>query len=250
MLAGSVTAPGTPSGLACTWVAVISCCLLPRSGDRARSRVRGAGERLVLVVLRGLQLAELATHALARLAQLVLELSQLAGAAADELELAVDVAERLLQQLAAALRRSTSSRRSCARTSARASSAVSSVFSSSRETPSRSFRRITSRRRSTSASRVEPVLTRRPRGRLGEQPDLLVVADRARRGADQAGDVADAQAELARRLTACSPTLARRQLVGAAALGRCGRGAGAAGTRTCRAARPPRAPTGRRACWR
>ena len=46
---------------------------------------------------------------------------------------------------------STSSRRSCARTSARASSAVSRVLSSSSETPSRSFRRITSRSRSTSA---------------------------------------------------------------------------------------------------
>ena len=59
--------------------------------------------------------------------------------------------ERLAQQLAPARRGRRPRARSCARTSARASSAVSSVFSSSRETPSRSFRRITSRRRSTSS---------------------------------------------------------------------------------------------------
>ena len=39
----------------------------------------------------------------------------------------------------------------------------------------------------------QPVLARRALRRLGQQPDLLVVADRARGRADEARDVADAQ---------------------------------------------------------
>src|SRR5580692_10433876 len=47
--------------------------------------------------------AQLAAHPRAGLAQLLLELRQLGGAVLDELQLAVDVAERLFQELLAAL---------------------------------------------------------------------------------------------------------------------------------------------------
>ena len=50
--------------------------------------------------------------------------------------------------------------------------------------------------------RVEAVRARWALGRLGQQADLLVVADRARRGAHRACDVADAQALLALRRVA------------------------------------------------
>ena len=98
-----------------------------------------------------------------------LELAELARAAADELELAVDVPERLAQQLAAA-HRDRRPRGAAARAPARASSAVSSVLSSSSDTPSSSFRRITSRSRSTSAGVVEAVPRRPARRASGSRP--------------------------------------------------------------------------------
>ena len=82
-------------------------------------------------------------------------------------------------------RGSTSSRRSCARTSARASSAASSVFSSSSDTPEQVLQAHDLAQALDLGVRVEAMAPRRARGRLGKQPDLLVVADRARRRADQ-----------------------------------------------------------------
>ncbi len=72
----------------------------PRLASRSRAPALGGGNGAAGVRV---ELADLAPHALARLRQLVLELRELADALADELELAVDVAERLLEQLAAAL---------------------------------------------------------------------------------------------------------------------------------------------------
>ena len=70
---------------------------------------------------------------------------------AHELELAVDVAERLAQELAAALGVDVLALQLRAHLGARLLGA-SSVLSSSSDTPRSSFRRITSRSRSTSAS--------------------------------------------------------------------------------------------------
>ena len=79
------------------------------------------------------------------------------------------------------------------RSSARAVSASSSCESWSSESPSRSRRRMISRTRSTSASRVDAVLALRAVARRPEQADLLVVADRPRGRAGQLGDLADPQ---------------------------------------------------------
>ena len=157
-LDGSVTAPGTPSGLG--WVCT-ACDIVLLLGGLQRSPSRSA--RLAPLATPPARLAAGMPAAAASISrilrrtrlrvshQLLLEPAELIAAVAHELELAVDVPERLLQQLAPA-HRVTSSRRSCARTAARASSAASSVFSSSSETPSRFFSRITSRSRSTSSS--------------------------------------------------------------------------------------------------
>src|ERR1700733_2443362 len=59
---------------------------------------RGGEQRIAL------QLTDLALDALARLAELVLELGELQRAVAHQLQLALEVAERLVQELAATLR--------------------------------------------------------------------------------------------------------------------------------------------------
>ena len=90
---------------------------------------------------------------------------------------------------------STSSRRSCARTSARASSAAEQRLQLLQRTVraglSGASPRAGARPRPRCRARCRPDGARR---RLGQQADLLVVADRARRRADQPRDVADAQA--------------------------------------------------------
>ena len=114
----------------------------PRDGARA---VRGGRARA------DLELAHPPAHRRPLLGELRLERVDVRAAAADQLELAVDVAERLLEDLAAAVLVGSRSSHS-ARSAARASSASSSAFSSSRLRPSSCLKRSASLRRSTSAS--------------------------------------------------------------------------------------------------
>ena len=124
--------------------------------------------------------------------ELGLELLELAAAAAHELELGADVSERLLEDApdlgrVVGLLESPAGAppaRSRPRAGPRAARAMS---------PSRSRRRMISRTRSTSASRVGAVLALGAVVRVGQQPDLLVVADRPRRRPGQLGHLADPQ---------------------------------------------------------
>src|SRR5262249_36623206 len=96
-------APARLADRSSTWRPPRSACRLARRSCAPLRRRRFFLGRKGAVRVR-VDLADLALGALARLAELVLELRELDGAVAHELELTVDVAERLHEQLAAAVR--------------------------------------------------------------------------------------------------------------------------------------------------
>ena len=207
MRVGSLTAPGTPCGLGLTSMLgmggdlrSLSECASSRAAHALRSL------RMLLDALGGgnaragvrVELADLAPHALARLGQLVLQPRELAGAVAHELELAVDVPERLAEQLAAALGVDVLAAQLRAHLGARLLGGEQRLQLLQRDAE-QVFQAHHLAQALDLGVAVEAMAPGRPRGRLGQQADLLVVADRARRRADQPRDVADAQALRARR---------------------------------------------------
>src|ERR1700691_3630027 len=138
------------------------------------------------------ELAQLAAHALAGLAELALELGEFAGAVLDELELAVDVAEGLLEQRAAALGVDVVAAQLGAHRGAGLLGGEQRLELLERDAEQALEAHHLAQALDLGLG-VGAVLPGWPRGDLGQQADLLVVADRARCGADEPRDVADAQ---------------------------------------------------------
>src|ERR1700684_1808167 len=184
-----VTAPGTPSGLSGTWGSGMGTAPFGSGlgsgpdGDWDVGRAR--------CVLEGL-LAQLAPYALARLTQLIAQLGQLGGTVLYQLELAIDVTERLLQELAAALWMDVIALQLGAygRASILGGEQVLELVECHAEQLLQAYDLAQAL---DLGLRVEPMSTRGTLGRTGEQADLLVVANRAGSGACKLGDIADAQ---------------------------------------------------------
>src|ERR1700761_9681719 len=187
MRVGSLSAPGTPCGLGVTSMLGTGADLLWLGNGvcgRRERRARG-----------GVELADPALHALARVAQLGFELGELAGAMAYELELAVEVAERFAEQLAAAHRIDVLALQLSAHVGARLLDAEQRLELLEGDAE-QLFQTHHVAQPLDLGVGVEAMLSGRSCGCLRQQADLLVVADRARRRADGARDVADAQARL------------------------------------------------------
>ena len=150
------------------WAARVAAA---RQGDVARSGVRAAGLFLARVGRveegAGLQLASRAERALAPVDEIALELLQLADAAADELELRLDVRQRRVERRAALLA-ATPTRGSAAVLGADGFRATTDRSSSS-ERPSRSRSRVSSLQALDVALGVDAVLALLALGR-GRRP--------------------------------------------------------------------------------
>src|SRR6185312_473897 len=204
---GSLSAPGTPCGLGLTSTLAIADVRTLDNRERicARRSPRSAAGRLDYggvangVGFARVELTDPAPHALARLAELVLESRELAGAVTHERELAVDVPERLLEQLAAAVGVDIVSAQLRAHLRPRLLGAEHGLELLERQSK-QVFEAHHLPQSLDIGIVIDAVGARHASRRAREQPDLLVVADRARRRAGEPRDVTDAQPVSQRRL--------------------------------------------------